>query len=123
MPRATVTVEQRIEVKLKPELRAQLSPLVRAVQENKAEMKRLKKETAQKLADIEAAFKKSKAGKALLAGVLVDGVPVKMVCGTQRTLNRDKLVELGCDPEWFEEATDEKPKKAYISVGAEKDND
>lgn len=120
---AVVTTTARVEVKLQPQLRTTLAPLVTTVQQNNAEIKRLKKENKENYTKIEKAFKDAKQVKALMAGVEVDGVPVKMVCGTQRKLDKTLLIELGCDPDWIEEATEEKPKKPYISVGKAADEE
>ncbi len=47
-------------------------------------------------------------------------VPISLVEGTTRSLDKLKFVELGGSLEMLENATVSKPKKAYISIGKEK---
>ncbi len=48
--------------------------------------------------------------------ISLDGFKVTRVTGTHSTLDKKKLVELGCAMAWIEEATTTKPKKAYEKV-------
>lgn len=119
MPRAAVsiTTQATVEVKLKPELRQKLAPVVKTVDQLQAEIRRLTKKKKEKIAEIATIFKEGKQSSALAAGVEIDGVPVKLVCGTYKKLDQAALIELGCDPDWITEATEVKDKKPFIKVG------
>ncbi len=54
----------------------------------------------------------------------LEGFRVTKVQGTTSSIDKKKLVELGCAMAWIEEATVIKPKRAYekISLPGEKDD-
>lgn len=112
------TTSVRTEVKLEPKARTMAlqraeehAKLAKVIKDATARQKRIRKE-------VEEIFVKAKQGKALANGVELDGFKFKMVCGTSKRLNKEKLVELGCDPDWIAEATDESPNEPYVKVTA-----
>lgn len=115
----TATTSQTIttQVELSPKLLATVHAKALAIQRAQADMAALKDKIADYKSDIEAAFIEAGEANALMDGVEVNGIPVKMVCGTTSKLNKKRLVELGCSPAWLEEATEVVPKKAYVKVG------
>jgi len=46
----------------------------------------------------------------------IEGFKITHVTPTRKTLNHEKLIELGCAVAWIEEATENKPTKAYDKV-------
>jgi len=116
----TATVQQTTTVKLKPNTRqmvlarveenASLSKQIKALE---ARQSRLKKE-------VHELFIKDGQGKALLDGVDIDGHKVTLVCASRDVLDKAKLVELGCEPEWIAEATENVPNEPYLKITAPK---
>lgn len=118
-----VTTTAKVDVKLAPKTRQMVVTraeehlkLAKIVREATARQKRIRKE-------VEDLFVKEKQGKALANGVDLDGFKMKMVCGTTRRLNKEKLVELGADPEWLEEAMEETPNEPYVKISAPGERD
>lgn len=68
--------------------------------------------------EVKELFKKEKQTDALCDGTKVNGYSLKLVCGKGKRLNKSKLIELGCEPEWLEEATEDFDKKPYIKITA-----
>lgn len=109
---ATVTVAlkptTRTMIKARAEEHARLAKTIR---EATARQKRIRTE-------VEELFVKDKQGRALADGTELDGFRFKMVTGSTKKLNRDVLIELGCDPDWIAEATEETPSTPYVKISA-----
>lgn len=118
---ATTTV--KAEVKLSPKAKAMLleraaehARLAKVIKDAKDRQSRIRQEE-------EDIFIKEKQGKALANGCEIDGWKFKLVCGTSKRLNKETLVELGCDPDWLEEATEEKSNEPYVKITAPGEKD
>ena len=114
------TTTTETTVKLAPKARAMIltrlqenAALATQIDALKARQDRLKDE-------LEDVFRKEKQGKALADGCAIDGYKLKVVIGESKKLNQLRLVELGCDPAWLEEATETVPKKPYLLLTAPK---
>lgn len=118
MPRPSITTTIQTTVKLEPTVKRML----RARLEEHAKLSATARETKERMTrlqgEVEELFVKAGEGAALIAGTTYEGHRVKLVQPNRSVLDKKKLVELGCDPEWLEEATEEKPSKSYIKITA-----
>lgn len=103
----TATTKLVIEPKLKQRLKLDLVAY--------AELKALRDEIDEKLTERHMAIERCRGaiGEDTLA---IDGFKVTRIYGTYESLNKKKLVELGCAMAWIEEATERRPKKAYNKI-------
>lgn len=122
MPRpgvsATTTVVQTTDVTLAPQLQQRL--LVRLEEYarlNEEIAKRKSRQDAIK-AEVDTLFVEAGEGNALMNGTDIGGYKVKMVCGLSSRLDKKRLVDLGCEPSWLEEATITKPNRPYVRISA-----
>ena len=109
----TVTATTTQEVVIAPKLKTKLQKELRAYAQLQTEMDTLKAKIDARKSLIEAI--RDEVGE---ESIQCDGFTVTLVAGMQKTLDRDKLVELGCAVAWLEEATVTKPKKAYTLITA-----
>lgn len=107
----TATVTTTTEITLKPSIKHKLTTALKKYQALKGHMDALKDQLETCKDTIETV--RETVGERSFA---VNGFKITRVTGTQRTLNKQKLVELGCALAWLEEATEEKPKKAHTKV-------
>lgn len=122
---ATTTTAVTTEVKLSPTARQMVLTRIEEHAKLAKEAKVIAKRLKAIKSEVDDIFGKEKQGKALLNGTELAGYKLKMVCGTQKNLDKALLVELGCDPEWIEDATTEVDKAPYVKITApgEKDDD
>lgn len=111
MPSLTTTVTTTTDVELSPKVKRQLltelnayqalkvevDALYDAMEEHKTTIRELRETTGEKT-------------------ISLNGFTCTNVAGTQKKLNKKKLLLLGCSMAWLNEATEEKPKKAYELV-------
>ena len=120
MPRKTQTVEpvEQPTVELAPKVRLSLKRKMLEYEALHASIKALEKQLDAKKAEIGEI--RDQLGE---VSIEVDGYRVTLVGGTRRQLNKKKLIALGCAAAWIEEATEEKPTKAYekITLPGQKD--
>lgn len=120
MPRTSVSVTTSVTTKLKvtPKAKTMLLERCKEAIELNAKKKEIESRLDRLKGEVDQLFKKEKQTDALCDGTSVDGFKVKLVCGTGKRLNHSKLIELGCEPEWIAEATEEFDKKPYIKISA-----
>lgn len=114
----TVTVDARVRQMLKTRLE-EYTRIAAEIKERKGRQERIQKEVGE-------LFTKAGQDAALAAGTDVDGIKVKRVGGTTRTLDKMALMKaLDLTAEELDAFYDEKPKKAFIKITApgEKDED
>ena len=114
VPRLEATIETT--VKVEPDVAARLTALLDTYQSLKVD--------ADLLYDAMEEEKRKLKGEMELAGlekVTIAGVPCSIVKGHTSKLDKLKFVELGGSLATLENATSSKPKKAYLSIGKEKD--
>lgn len=123
---ATVTTTRTVETALAPKLKEALVVKVAEHAKLQAEIDALTERQTEIKAEVEAAFKKAGQFGLLVDGVKVNGEPVKLVCGSHTTTDkeaiRERLLELGEeDPMWIEHnAEEKKPSKPYMRIGLDK---
>lgn len=110
----TTTAEVEISPALRRKLLAKLDTYADLARQRKA----LKVEMAKMTGEIGAI--RESTGE---TSIDVNGFKITKVSGTQKKLNKKKLVELGCALAWIEEATEEKPKRAYEKITCPGDED
>lgn len=121
---ATVTTVATVETALSPQLKKKLVVKVAEHERLTQEIAALEEERAAVKAAVQKAFIDAKATTALMNGVKINGVPVKMVCGSHSTTDkeaiRNRLIELGEDDvRWIENnAVTTKPSTPYIKIGS-----
>lgn len=123
MPRltTTVTVKTTTELKLSTKLQNRLRAEIAEYTELNAAYQRAKAERDVKIADIEEL--RERLGE---TSFKFEGTTITRVGGTTKSLDKKKLVQLGCAMAWLEEATTEKPKKSHTKVtlaGAKEESD
>ncbi len=106
----TTTTEQ---VTLKPSQRRRLLTNMQTHAKVCAEIKTLEGKKEKAAAAVRAVREETGANSLTL-----DGYTTTNVQGTTTSLDKEKLVELGCALAWIEEATVTKPKKAYEKITA-----
>lgn len=112
----TATTEAKTVVNLEPELSARLTALLDTYHALKVD--------ADLLYDQMEEEKRKIRGEMELVGlekVTINDTPCTIVKGYSSTLDKLKFVELGGSLETLESATFKKPKKAYLSIGKEKE--
>jgi len=120
---ATVTMVETVETQLSPLLKKKLAIKVAEHERLTQEIAALEAERTAVKADVQKAFIDAKQTSALMNGVKINGVPVKMVCGSHSTTDkeaiREHLIELGeTDVRWIENnAVTTKPSTPYIKIG------
>lgn len=120
MGKLALTTTATVAIKVAPKV----TQMLVARGEEHTRLQAQKKEIEDRLerlkGEIDQLFKKEKQTDALCDGTKVGGYGFKLVCGTGTRINIAKLIELGCDPEWIEEATETFDKKPYIKITAPK---
>jgi hypothetical protein len=114
--RLEATTETVTTVHVEPDVAARLTALLDTYQALKVD--------ADLLYDQMEEEKRKLRGEMELAGlekVTINGVPCTVVRGLSSSLDKLKFVELGGSLEMLENATVKKLKKAYLSIGKEKD--
>lgn len=112
----TTTTKETTEVKLSPRLQQQLLTRLQEFGRLGAEIRERQARQDAIKAEVDQLFTDSGEGNALFNGADVAGYRVKMVCGVSSKLNKRRLIELGCEPAWLEEATESKPNKPYVRI-------
>jgi flagellar motility protein MotE (MotC chaperone) len=107
----TVTAKTTTELKLSTKLQNRLRDELAEYAALNAAYKQAEAERDAKIADIEEL--REQIGE---TSVSFEGATITRVGGTTKTLDKKKLVELGCAMAWIEEATTESPKKAHTKV-------
>jgi hypothetical protein len=128
MPRlaAIVTTTATVEPGLSPALQKKLKVQINLHEELTKQITELEAKCKEIKETVEREFGKAKETEALMAGVKIDGIPVKLHCGeythTDMEAIRTRMIELGEeDPFWIENnAKSKKPKASYITIGAGK---
>lgn len=121
---AQTTVQTTVTVKLQPTVKHMLKARLEEHARLDKQIKELKAEKARKVDEVTELFVKAGEGEALINGTTFEGFRVKLVQPVRNVIDKDLLVELGCDPQWLVEATKEKPSKSYTKISApgEKEN-
>jgi hypothetical protein len=119
--KVSVTTAVVTEVKLQPKTRAILRTTLTEYADLAREIDRLKEKQEQAKERVEQIFLDAGQEDALVNGCEIEGYKVSLVCGTRSELDKKKLVELGCDPEWLAAATTTKKNKPYVRISAPKD--
>jgi len=109
--RATVKTTTKTEVKLTAKQQNALRKKLAVYAEADAAFKAAKEERDVAIADVEDI--REQIGETSFE---FEGATVTRVGGTSKSLDKKKLVELGCALAWIEEATTEKPKKSHTRV-------
>ena len=111
MPTLTATVTTTKDIVLKPALRRKLMTELRAYAAIKDQ-----------IAILEHAKDKHKAVIGALRddtgeqSIALEGFKVTLVAPVRSVLNKQKLIALGCAAAWLEEATEQKPGRAYNKI-------
>lgn len=108
---AEITLDPRLAKKLRARLdnyqtlKKELDSLQAALDDEKAEIAKLREKSGYQR-------------------VQLDGFTVTEVCGVKNTLDKKKLVALGCAVAWLQEATITTPKRPYtlVTLPGEKEN-
>ena len=116
----TATVTTTKEITLKPAVRRKLLTELKAYSELKQQLDAIKHAMDKHKATI-GGLRDMTGEKALE----LEGFKIRLVEPTRSTLDKKKLVELGCATAWIEEATTTKPTKPYekVTCPGEKDED
>jgi hypothetical protein len=127
MPKPKLSLTTTTEVTTKLSVATKVLQMLKARCEEAVQLSAQKREIESRLdrlkGEVNELFKKEKQTDALCDGTQVDKYKVKLVCGTGKRLNHQKLIELGCDPAWIIEATEEFDKKPYIKISAPGERD
>jgi hypothetical protein len=107
----TITATTQTEVKLSPAVKRRLMMKLSSYAELAVQRKAIK--ASMKKIEAEVGTIRETTGETSIA---VDGFKITKVGGTTKSLDKKKLVELGCALAWIEEATTEKPKRAYEKI-------
>lgn len=116
MPKQSQTAKTDVVIEDKPFDATTLAPKVQTLlrqalleyQRNQARIKGL--EAAQERLKADVAMIREDIGETSLT---LDGFTVTLVAPTRATLNKKRLIALGCSPAWLIEATDITPTKSY----------
>lgn len=126
MPRPTVSVTATVELTVAANIRQMLKTRLEEYTRIAAEIKERKGRQERIQREVGELFTQAGQDAALAAGTYVDGIKVKRVGGTTRTLDKMALMKaLDLTAEELDAFYDEKPKKAFIKITApgEKDED
>lgn len=119
MPRQSQTAQPDVDVEAKPFDATTLAPKVQTTlrqklleyQRNSAQIKKL--EAAQDALKAEVGAIQEEVGE---TSMTIDGFTVTLVAPTRSTLNKKRLIALGCAPAWLVEATDITPTASYYKI-------
>src|SRR5688572_24959203 len=100
MAKTSVTTSTVLEVALSPRTKAQLRVHLAQYEENRRAIKALEAKQAAIKSTAEKIFVDAGETDALIDGTDCDGFKIKVVAGTRETLNKKKLVTMGCRVEW-----------------------
>lgn len=118
--RQTVTTTTTKQVVLAPKVRQKLVTQLREFQSHKATYEAAK--AAMNTCKANIGKIRTATGEKVLE---IDGFKVSQVQQIRKVLNQQKLIAAGCAIAWIEEATENKPSKAYekVTCPGEKDED
>ena len=111
MSKLSVTTTATTEIELTPKVQHKLKLELAEYARLDVAYKLAKEERDAKLADIED-LRESVDAKSFK----FEGATITRVEGVSKSLDKKKLVQLGCAMAWIEEATTTKSKKAYTKV-------
>ena len=107
---------EKVEVKLSHQLKQKALIKLKEHARLSAEIKAREERKKAIAAEIDTLFTDAGEGNALFNGTDIDGYKVKMICGESASLDKKRLIELGCEQAWIEEATTITPNKPYIRI-------
>jgi hypothetical protein len=107
----TTAVAEEPEVELAPKVRLNLTQKFIEYAGLRQRVKELEAQAESVKADI--ALIRENEGAITLS---VNGYRTTLVGGTRKTLNKKKLIALGCAAAWIEMATEEKPTREYEKI-------
>ena len=115
---AKISVTATTEVSLSPRLKKQLTQLLARFRQRKEEIDTLSGEQINAKDAIEEAFVEAGEYSALLAGVRVDGVPLKRVeGGTTKAFDKPGLMRrFKITPAQWDSFVTEEPKQGHLSI-------
>ena len=113
MPKLTQTIQPTPDttVDLAPEVITALRPKLAQYQTLHAQIAGLKQ--IEETLKAEIGILRDSTGE---MSIELDGIKITLVGGTQKKLNKKRLIALGCAATWLEEATEIVPKKAYEKI-------
>ena len=113
MPKLAQTVQPTLDttVDLAPEVITALRPKLARYQKLHAQIAGLKQ--VEETLKVEIGILRDSTGE---MSIELDGIKITLVGGTQKKLNKKRLIALGCAVAWLEEATEIVPKKAYEKI-------
>ena len=116
----TLELTTTTTVQLSASLRRKVQPLIETHQQLQREIKEREERQTKLKEQVEEAFVEADEVDALMEGVKIGDVPIKVVCGKSSRLDKKRLVELGCEPEWLVEATKTTDNRPYLRIGGGK---
>lgn len=119
MPRQSQTAQPDVDVDVKPfdattlalKVQTTIRQKLLEYQRNSAQIKKL--EAAQDALKAELGVIQEDVGE---TSMTIDGFTITLVAPTRSTLNKKRLIALGCAPAWLIEATDITPTASYYKI-------
>lgn len=112
----TTTTKTKTTVKLDTRVQKQLRTELDTYQRLKSQVDQLKAGMDSARARVAQIMEDADEMTALIDGIKIGDVKVKMISPIRKKLNHKKLVELGCAVAWIEEATEHVPGNDYVRI-------
>ena len=124
MPKVSVTTTVRQEIGLDVRTKAQIRVALTEYLDLQRQIKALTAKQDGIKALVQQKFDDADQIDALMEGTDVDGVKIKLVCGSSRRLDKAKLMKVhGLTAQDIEDCSPEKPSKPYIKISAPGERD
>ena len=124
MPKVSVTTTVRQEIGLDVRTKAQIRVALTEYLDLQRQIKALTAKQDGIKALVQQKFDDADQIDALMEGTDVDGVKIKLVCGSSRRLDKAKLMKVhGLTAQDIEDCRPEKPSKPYIKISAPGERD
>ncbi len=119
MAKVSVTTTARTEVGLDTRTKAQIRVELHAYLDRQRQIAALQAQQDASKTKIQERFNDADALDALMDGVDIDGIKVKYVCGSQKRLDKTRLMKkFGLSQDDLDSCSPEKPSKPYVRITA-----